>query len=153
MEDKVVQARKVYETICQHLDRQNWHYNKNEEKLQISFKIAGDDLPVEIVMDVDAEREIVRAISILPFKMCEEKRIEGALAITAINYKLANGCFDYDLSDGFTVFRLASYYGGAEVSDALIQYMIGVTYATANEYNDKLLMLNKGMLKLEEFLN
>lgn len=152
MDEQVMQARRVYEAICRYLDNNNWDYSKDDEKMMVSFQITGDDFPVAILMDVDAEREIVRAISMLPFKMCEEKRIDGALALTVINYKLVNGCFDYDLSDGFTVFRLASYYGKEDVSDALIQYMIGTTYATVNEYNDKLLGLNKGMLKLEELI-
>jgi hypothetical protein len=36
--------------------------------------------------------------------------------------------------------------------DESIHYLIGVTCVTVDEYNDKLLMLNKGMWTLEEFL-
>ena len=153
MEEKVIQARKAYEAICRYMDSHNWKYAKDDEKLRINFRISGEDLAVDIAIDVDAERELIRAISILPFNMCEDKRVEGALALTAINYKLENGSFDYDLSTGLVVFRLASCYSGMEISDELIQYMIGVTYATVNEYNDKLLWLDKDMLKLENFLS
>ena len=86
-----------------------------------------------------------------PRDIAEDKRVEAAIAINAINNQLANGNFDMDIGDGTVLFRVAVPFEGG-MPDESIHYLIGVACVTVDEYNDKLLMLNKGMWTLEEFI-
>ena len=61
---------------------------------------------MEFVMAVDADRQIVRMLSRLPFKFPSDKRVDGAVATSYINYKLADGSFDYDYTRGEILYRL-----------------------------------------------
>ena len=106
-EMKMKLAKQVYNTICEALDNRDWHYGKEEDELLVHFGVNGDDIPLQFIIVVDAERQLIRLMSPLPFKMSESKRIEGAIATCAASYGMADGSFDYDLSDGKIVFNVA----------------------------------------------
>jgi hypothetical protein len=54
--------------------------------------------------------------------------------------------------DGSIVFRLTSSYLNSEISEDLLEYVLMVSAATVDEYNDKFLMLAKGMINIQKFL-
>jgi len=96
--------------------------------------------------------EYVSFFSKLPFNVEEDKRIDVALAICAVNYWLADGSFDYDLSDGSILFRLTSSYKESTLGEALFEYMVVVSAATVDNYNDKFFMMSKGMMTYQQFI-
>lgn len=145
-------AVEVYDTLCSMLDNINWKYEKVEEKLMIKSGVKGDDLPIDFLVIVKPNNEVVQFISSLPFNMPEDKRVEGALAICAANYGMVNGSFDYDLSDGQILFRLTTSYRESLLSEALFEYMVMVSASTIDKYNDRFFMLAKGMITLEQFI-
>jgi hypothetical protein len=145
-------AAEVYETLCSMLDGIGWSYEKVEEKLMIKSGVKGDDLPIDFVVMVRPRNEVVQLLSVMPFNMPEDKRIDGALAICAANFGLIDGSFDYDLSDGQIVFRLTSSYRESLLSEELFKYMVMVSAGTIDKYNDRLFMLAKDMITLEKFL-
>lgn len=155
MEEKQLQqARNTFATICKMMDNQNWHYDKDEsdpESLVINSGARGDDLPIDFRIIVDAGRQLVSLHSSMPFRISEEKRVDGAIACCMINYALANGCFDYDIKSGVVLFRLATSYRESLLSEELFSYVLNVSMQTIDEYNDKLLMISKGMITLEQF--
>ena len=133
------------------LDEKGIRYEKTPEKMSVHFKMSGDDIPVEIVAAIDAERELIRAFSPLPFTFSEEKRIEGAIATCQANYRLVDGNFDYNMRDGRIIFRMTSSYTQCLISKELLTYMIACLCYTVDDYNDKFFMLNKGSISIEEF--
>lgn len=144
---------KIFNSLVKTLDNKNWSYDKDEENLVISSGIKGDDFPVEFLMVVDDEREIVSFLSRLPFNFPEDKIIDGAIAICAINNRLINGTFDYNIENGKITFRMvSSYKGGISFNDEIVDYMILVSASTVDKYNDKLFMISKNMLSLQQFL-
>ena len=152
MVDKMANAQQVYETLCKALDRRGWKYGKDEEKLLVHFGVRGDDIPMNFIIVVDAERQLVRLMSPLPFKMSEEKRMEGAIATCAATYGMADGSFDYDLSNGEIVFRMTASIRESQLGDGLFQYMISCACAMADKYNDQFLALDKGIMSIADFL-
>ena len=96
-------AQSVYRTLCQALDDRKWVYQKDEENNRVRVTVTGEDLPMTLNITVDAPDELVKIHSTL-FKISEERRVEAALVICAINYRLVDGCFDYDLRDGEVAF-------------------------------------------------
>lgn len=53
----------MYDTICAAIERREWKYQKDEERLVINFGVNGDDIPMQFIMVVDAERQLVRMMS------------------------------------------------------------------------------------------
>lgn len=152
MVDKMANAQQVYETLCKALDRRNWKYGKDEEKLLVHFGVNGDDIPMNFIIVVDADRQLVRLMSHLPFKMSQEKRMEGAIAACAASYGMADGSFDYDLSDGEIVFRMTASYRESQLGEGLFQYLISCTCAMVDKYNDQFLALDKGFMSIADFI-
>lgn len=152
-DEKLERAQKVYGTLCSTLDSHEWHYKKDEEKLSIDCGAQGEDLPMEITIKVDAERQLIMLLSHLPFVISEDKRLDVAIAVSAVNNKLVDGSFDYDIADGHMFFRMTSSFIESEIGNELFTYMLMVSCHTIDEYNDKFLMLGKGMMSIEDFIS
>ncbi len=146
------QSQSVYETVCKALDANDWHYTRHDEDLTITCGARGDDLPMDIVIIVNPRAQVVSLISPMPFKVDESKRVEGALAVCVANYGMVNGTFDYDLSDGEIRFRIVSSFRESILSEEVINYMLVLAGHTVDKYNDKFLMVSKGMFTIEQFI-
>lgn len=149
---KTVRAQKAYETLCAAINERNWKYEKVDDELLVHFSVSGDDLPMQFLIFVDAERQLIRLLSPMPFDMAEEKRIDGAIATCHATYGLTDGSFDYDLSNGRISYRMTNAFLDNEISMATIQYMIDFAGVIIDKYNDKFFALNKGFLTVEKFL-
>lgn len=147
------QASAVFETLCQTLDGHQWHYEKDENGLGIECGAQGDDLPMKLSIKVDADRNLVLLISHIPFVIPEEKRLDLAVAVSIVNNRLVDGCFDYDVKSGHMFFRMTNSYMESVLGSDLFTYMLFCSCQTIDEYNDKFLMLSKGMMSLEQFIS
>ena len=151
-EDKKFNAQNVYNALCAMLDEKNFKYEKHEDDLVVTFTMVGEDFPMKIILNVDAERELIRLLSQIPVTFEDDKRLDGAIATCQINYRLADGSFDYNYKKGTVIFRMTSSYIDSIISKDLLEYMVGVAGYTIDEYNDKLVLLASGELPLETFL-
>lgn len=149
---KMKQAKTVYETFCKALDARKWKYEGHPEDRVITFSYMGEDIPMNFVVFIDEDRQLVRMLSRLPFTFAEDHRVDGAVATSYINYKLADGSFDYDYFTGEVIFRLTATFIDSLVSEELLFYMVACSCYTVDEYNDKLLMVAKGMLPVDRFI-
>ena len=146
------QAKNVFETLCQAFDKHGWHYNKDEEELSIECGAQGEDLPMKITIKVDADRMLAMLISHIPFVIQEDKRLDVAIAVSVINNSLVDGCFDYDIASGSIFFRMTNSFLESKIGEEVFAYMLLCSCQTIDEYNDKFLMLAKGMISIEQFL-
>lgn len=145
-------AKAVFQTLCQMLDKDDWHYKKDEEKLYVNCGARGEDLPMELDIHVDAERMMVILLSHMPFDIQEDRRLEVAIGITAINDHLVHGCFDFNVNNGNLLFRMANSFMDSKMGEDAMHYLVYCACQTIDEYNDKLMMLAKGILPIEQFL-
>lgn len=152
-EKNLAQAKATFSTLCQALDHHEWHFEKDDENLAIECGAQGDDLPMKITVKVDAERMLVMLISHLPFVIQEDKRLDVAIAVSAINNALVDGCFDYDVASGHMFFRMTNSFIESTISEEVFAYMLFCSCQTIDAYNDKFLMLAKGMMSIEQFLS
>jgi len=150
---KMQRARRTYETICACFDEHDWTYSRDDEKMEIKIGSKGDDLPIDTFIRVMPDRQLISLLSLLPFTISKEKRLETAVAVCMVNDKLANGSFDYDIKDGQIFFRLTNSFWGSEIGTKLFGYMLIVSINTINDYNAKFLALSKGQLALEDFMD
>ena len=145
-------AREVFNDIVRLLDSKGWKYDKFEDDLVIKSGIKGDDLPIEFLLFVKPQNEVVQFMSRLPFDIPQDKRVEAAIAVCVANYGLVDGSFDYDIQDGEIRYRLTSSYRSSYLGDDLFEYMIMCAASTVDSYNDKFFMLAKGMMSVEDFI-
>ena len=145
-------AKDTFATLCRALDAEDWKYKKDEENLCIECGARGEDLPIEFKVSIDADRMLVILLSNMSFSIREDKRLDVAIAISAINNVLVNGFFDYNLVTGNIIFRMTNSFIESKLGEEVFKYMVYTSCATIDEYNDKFLMLSKGMLSLEQFL-
>ena len=152
MAENTKQARAAFDTLCRMLDDHNWHYEKDMDSLTVHSGVQGDDLPIELSINVDAERQLVILLSPMPFTVPEDKRKDLALAVSAANYNMVDGSFDYDYTRGRIVFRMTSSFRESLVGKDLFEYMLVVSCNTIDEYNDKFLIVAKKEMSLNEII-
>lgn len=145
-------SKTVFTTLCDVMERRGWKYEKDEKDLTVHFIVSGDDIPMQFILVIDAERQLIRLMSPLPFKMSEDKRIDGAIATCAASFGLADGSFDYDLTEGRIIFRMTASFRESLIGEELFHYMIECSCVTVDEYNDKFLAIDKGLLSVSDFI-
>lgn len=149
---KTEQAKNVFATLCRSLEKNNWSFSKDEDNMTVECGAQGDDLPMEISIQVDAERQVAVLLSHMPFLIKENKRFDVAVAVSAINNALVDGSFDYNVTDGRMYFRMTNSFIESDIGEEVFAYMLACSCRTIDEYNDKFLMLSKGMVSLEQFI-
>ena len=145
-------ALNVYEQMCTMLDNKGFKYTRHDDDLVISCTVRGEDIPMDMLIFVHEEQQLVRILSPMPFDVPEDKRFDMAVAVCVANYGIIDGSSDYDLSDGDLRFRLTSSFRESILSEDLLEYMFMVSAVTTDRYNDKFMMLAKGMMSIEQFI-
>ncbi len=145
-------AQQTYLRVCQALDNKNWRYQKDDENLSISFGARGQDLDMDFRVKVYADRQFVYITSVLPYIVPEDKRIDVALAVSAVNCKLRAGNFDFDLHKGQVAFRITQSYMESDISAQVFESLIMAACGVVDDYNEKFMGLGTGMLDLYRFL-
>jgi len=149
---KMKHAQETYAMVCRMLTGQNWKYEKNDEDLSIDCKAIGEDLPMPVTIKVRPERQIVLLLSYLPIEVPDNKRLEVAAAISIVNYRLINGCFELNISNGRLYFRMTNSFMDSTLSEETFRYMLYVSLQTIDDYNDKLEGLVKGTVDISAFM-
>ncbi len=150
-EKKVKEANGMLQTILDFLNEEQFHFEQSED-YEVHFTVKGDDLPMEIYLSVDVDREVIRLFSILPFKVDPDNYGLMAEGIVAINDHLVNGNFDLNKDHMMMSFRMAQTYRDSLLSKSAVAYVLYTSLNTMDDYNDKLFMLNKGKATLEELM-
>jgi hypothetical protein len=107
---------------------------------------------MDMMMVVRDERQVVQLISPMPFRVPDDKIIDLAVAIAKVNDRLLNGSFDLDLSTGRISFRITESYIDSILGKGLFEYLLVVAMHTVDDYNDKFMMISKGLISIENFL-
>ena len=149
---KKQQAQKMYNIFCQTLDANDWKYKGNAEELKIECGAQGDDLPMELVIVMKENLQNLQLLSRMPYKIPEDKRLDVAVAISDVNNRLVHGGFDYNVADGNIYYRMVGNFSNFLWSQEICKYMLFCACKTIDEYNDKFLMVGKGIMSLEAFL-
>ena len=149
---KMQHASDMYAKLCESMDLLNWKFTKKEEDLLIESGVRGDDLPIGLFIKLNTDLQLLSLFSHLPIAVPEDKRLDFAVAISLINNKLVDGCFDYDITDGSILFRITNSFLDVVLGFETLRYLIFCACSIIDNYNDKFLMLAKGMLSLEKFM-
>ncbi len=152
-EKNLEQSKIAFNTLCKALEHNDWSYDKDEKELKIECKARGDDLPMDIRICIYPDNMVIALYSNMPFVIQEDKRLETAIAVSAVNNNLVDGSFDFNIANGNLLFRLTSSFRESTVSEEVFSYMLHCSCITIDEYNDKFLMLSKGIVSIEKFIS
>ena len=145
-------AKESYQSLLKSLDEIKWHYTTLSSKMAVRYTVNSKDLPIEFYLKVDAETQLIIAISRLPLRVIENKRAEIALAVNHVNFKLADGNFDFDVEKGLIYYKMSISYRDSLIGDKLVEYLLNVSAGTVDRFNDKFDAIAKGELSIDEFL-
>ena len=150
--NQLKQAKNVFRSLCGMLDNLDWTYDANEEDLTITTGTKGEDLPISLHLEVDADKQIIIIFSQLPFEVPEDQRVLMAIAVSLANHGLPNGSFDYNLANGVILFRITSSYINSLISENLLKYLLAATVVTVDKYNDKFFPVSKENMGPDEVI-
>lgn len=150
--DKLERATQVYHVIKSHLTSKGLKFDPHDDDQVITMTAQGEDLPMPVLIRVIGEREVLHIASPLPGKVPEDKRIDAAVALAAINNRIMNGNFDLDLDTGLIVFRVCQSFHDNDISEEQVHYLLAIVFITTDQFNDTLFMMAKGAMTLEQLL-
>ena len=150
---RLEKANEIYADMCKALEEHEFKYEDDKEKLCVRFTMSGDDIPMRFALYIDPHPGFIRLISWLPFEVTKDRIVDAAIATCAINYRLKSGTFDLDVSDGSVCFRLCQAYFDSTIGKDVLMHMIYLSAHIVDEYNDKYMMLSKGMMSLQDFMD
>ncbi len=154
MDEKVLKlAKNTYATLCAALDEVDLRYAKDADNLAVEFIMHGDDLPINIMAKVDAQRQIVSVLSKIDLNIPEDKMVDVGIVVSLINYCLADGSFDYNFINGRLLFRATTSFRDSMLGKDTFLYLLRLTVDVVEKYNDKFLMLVKGKLTWQQFVD
>ena len=150
-EAQIKVAKRNYDMLCSTLDAHEFSYEKDEEKLIVQLTVHGDDIPMDMLIFINPERELITLYSRLPFTVAPERVMDMALATSLINDHLPNGSFDFSDVSCKVVFRLCLPYMDSLLGKGAFEYLLFFAANLVDAYNDKLLMIAKGMMDYDRF--
>ena len=151
-EKKMELAKQIYQKLCETIEKREWDFRRDDEKLLVHFAVNNKDIPMRLFLIVDAKNQLISVMSPLPFKMSESNRLEGAIAACAASFGMADGSFDYDISDGTIAFRMTAYFRDSLIGEGLFLYLIFWSCEMVNKYNDLFFALDKGIMSIADFI-
>ncbi len=141
------QALKLYENCKNFLTEREINFEELEEALRLDFSLSGEDIPVKFRIIFNGDLGIIKMYSPMSFSVPEDVEYEMMKSLTYINDSLVDGSFDYSLEDNGVCYRMCTCFRDSILSDSVLQYIVGFTFGAVDEYNDKLLMVAKGVMK------
>lgn len=145
------ETKKLFYELCEILDEKKWKYRKDERELSILINVIGDDLPMPfkiVFYDEGKLFALVSPVAALP----QDKIALGAVIVSAINYKLAEGCFDLNTENGQINFRNTTCYAGCLIDAQMFFGMVNFSCVVVDKYNDILANYASGEKGLDETL-
>lgn len=151
---KIDQAKAMYGTLCETLDKMQWSYNKeeNDDNFAVFTSARGDDLVIKLAIRIDVNRQVMFLKSPLPFQVPRNLRDTVARALIRANWTMLNGSFEMDLADGYVGFKMVIPYMDSMISTEVCRYMILLSCRMTDKFNDKIKDVVDGKMTEEQFV-
>lgn len=151
---QMAQGKAVFKSLVAYLRKikLNFEDKELEDRFMVKFNMSGDDIPMRFFIYVNPSAELITLHSPQPIKFSKDKLDLACRAICAINYRLTDGDFQIDQRDGEVLFNMSTCYADSQISDKVFERMLGLSINIVDEFNDKLLMLEKGLLSIDDLM-
>ena len=149
--ERMAEGRAIFQNLVKHLHdiKLKFEEKELENSFMIKFNMGGDDIPMRFFIYVNPDKQLITLHSPQPVTFPADKIDLACKAICAINYRLTDGDFQIDIRDGEVLFNMSNSYAGSLISTEVFDYMLGMSINIVDEFNDKLLMLSKGLIDFD----
>lgn len=145
-------AADMYSRLRKMLDDMNWQYSRLKRELGVRYFVSGEDIPMEFLVKIKPDVRMLCFISILPAKFNDSNRADAVLAACAANHGMVMGSFAYNMELDRVVFMASSLYDECETGTDWLKHQMYLSQTIVEQYNDRFLMLSKGVLSVEDFI-
>lgn len=145
-------AKTTFTTICQALDMFELDYRHHEDTLKAVFRYVAEQTIFDVQIQIDSQRSLILVHSPQNISIPFEKRKMMAGAITAINYTLNIGGFDYDFTTGKMYFRAVTPFQNSIVALETIQDLVATVVNTVEKYSLEIVQLAGGEISLQDLM-
>ena len=149
---KLERAVNVYQRFVATLREKGWNFDAKDDDLVIVSSYQGDDFPINFIFHVDPDRECITFCSEKFAKFPDDKLSDAAYATAVANHGMTFGHFDLDLSDGSVFYAWSDSYIDSELGDGYFIFLLSIALSTVDRYNDRFIMLAKGLIDLRKFI-
>lgn len=147
----LARAKEVYDLVIDTLNSRGWHFDEDEENLVVRLVVNGSgQTPVALTFIVDPQSQLLLLYSAMPFLVTEHEE-DYVKAVCQTNYRLADGRFVTDFSDGAGAFQMSCCYRQNLIGEEVVSYLIDFTFVVVEKYRDKLRDLSEGKIDLKEY--
>ena len=108
---------------------------------------------MKLTFKIVPDMQLIVLLSLLPFNIPKNKRTEMAIAVSAVNNKIINGAFDYNIITGNLFFKITNSFIDSTIDEEVLDYLFVCSVSTIDDYNDKFFMLTNGMMSFEQFMS
>lgn len=155
-EKQIQEAKTIYTSLKDFFDGVNYRYQviaEEPERIYVfEYGVRGEDIPMDFRILIEVERGIIKFISPQPVRFSPDKRPDAAMAICAINDAIVDGSYSMNLEDGRVMYTQTTCFRGSLISPEVFRYMIGLSNSIVDAFNDKLLLLQNGIMDLDAFI-
>lgn len=148
-------ARSVYRKVNEAIEKNGWAVKADDQNLVLAYGIkSGEDSePVQFVIAVDAELQLIRLETRPIIKFDKSRLIDAALGVCVANAILADGSFDLMLKGGALTYRQALVFrGSTNLSLDAVLYLLNYSVFAVNSFSDKFKLLSEGKLNGSDFI-
>jgi len=128
----------IQETVSQVVLKRGWALTQLPDKQIWSLRLKGQRV-YECYLQIDAGEGLVVFYGVVPSKVAPEARTEAAVSLAAINYGLAVGKFELDLTDGELRFSNGIDVTGTTLDPVVFSRMVDHTVDMLDAYTPTLL--------------
>ena len=152
-EAMTLKAKAVYQQLKDALDRKGWEYRAVDEDLVIVSDYTGEDVPIRFLFRVDKDRQCL-TFHTSEFATFEQKDyLDATLAICVANHGMTFGHFDFDMTKGSVFYTMSNSFVGADLGEEFFLAMLATAVITVDRYNDRFIMLSKGLIDFKQFVS
>ncbi len=144
-------AKFTYRTLLYAVKKKGWTCGNDDNNLSIDYGVNGENLHMNFVVSIDADRKLVRLISKLPLKFDIKRIVAGAISICTANYYFDDGCFDINLNDGTVQYRLTTSYRDSNISAEVLIYFMDFAVWAIDKFYTSLQDVTDGKMDAAQF--
>lgn len=148
----IARADEVYDILISELDSKKWNYKEDRKNRSVSFNVNGDLLPVAYNIIIDAERQLIKLRSVLPFDVKDDEAYALIFAVCRTNCCLTDGRFKLILENRTVLFDMTCSYIDSLIGEEVFDFLIFYTFIVVNKYNSRLRDLNEGTIDIQKYI-
>lgn len=126
-------------------------YNDDVKVFSASFSLTGRLQNVNLIISLGEEDYLVNAI--LPLRVDKDSIADMSLLLSAINFRLRNGAFTLDLSDGSLQYKIYEKCYCNDFSDQQIMDSIMLPVAMVDQHSEFILAVIFKTKSISDILN